>query len=494
MAITRVVEKDGRVVEYDRRQPEKSVLYKIVQEHGQTLFAQAEAQGEHGYGYPAHVKREFERYQACGILQHGFARIACDTPDCKSERLVAYSCKGRSICPSCVARRMADGAAHLVDNVLPIAPYRQWTLSLPYRTRYRIGYDKARISKVLSLFLRAVFACQRTRARRMGIKKPLPAAVTLCQRFGSLLQFSPHFHSWLPDGVFYLDDAGKVAFAQLEPPTDREIESLVLRIESRIESWLCQDEFEDVDEEQKTQVVLATDNTRVGTSSTASFSDDRPLCARSNGYSLHADLLLEKQERKKLERCLRYGLRHPFAQRRLSLSDDGRVHLKLRKPFYTGQTHLTLEPVEFLRRLAATVPPKRLNMVRFHGAFAPRSKVRSALASLLPKPPATKSSKSADAIEGDASDETADKRKVPYAYRRPWAELLKRVFDLNILDCPQCSSKMRNISHIEKPETIASILSHLGLPTNAPMMAPARAPPQLDFDLDGEFDAAAPWD
>jgi len=60
--------------------------------------------------------------------------------------------------------------------------YRQWTLSLPYRVRYRVGADNALPSKVLSVFLRMLFAWQRRRARRAGIAKPLTGAVTLCQR------------------------------------------------------------------------------------------------------------------------------------------------------------------------------------------------------------------------------------------------------------------------------------------------------------------------
>jgi hypothetical protein len=39
-------------------------------------------------------------------------------------------------------------------------------------------------------------------------------------------------------------------------------------------------------------------------------------------------------------------------------------------------------------------------------------------------------------------------------------ELLKRVFDLDII-CARCGSKMHRISHIDEPETIAKILSHL---------------------------------
>jgi hypothetical protein len=495
MAVTRVVDKHGRCTEYERRRPEQSTLYRIVQDNIQTLFAEAEARSELGFGYPAHVKREFLRYMSCGILSAGFARISCAGQGCKFERLVAYSCKGRCICPSCVARRMADGAAHLVDRVLPVvAGYRQWTLSLPYRVRLRIGYDKARLSKVLAIYLRTVFAWQRTRARRVGISKPLCGAVTLCQRFGSLLQFSPHFHSWLPDGVFYVAPAGEVAFQRLDPPEDRDVQMLVARIEQRIDRFLDEDDCADADDEQ---AALALERDRTLTPPMSMLPLQRPLCATSNGYSLHADLAVHADERKKLERGLRYGLRYPFAQRRLSQRPDGKVVLQLRKPYFTGQTVIVLEPLEFLRRLAATIPPRRLNMLRFHGVFAPNAKVRPALAALLPKPPAAKATSAGDVAVNSTEPTEGDapaKRDVPWSYRRPWAELLKRVFDIDdILQCPQCGSKMRNISHIEQPATIARILEHLGLPSTAPPIAPARAPPQLDLDLDAEYPVADNW-
>ncbi len=68
MAVTRVVDKDGRCIEYERRRPEQSTLYRIVQDNIETLFAEAEGRSEHGFGYPEHVKREFWRYLSCGIL------------------------------------------------------------------------------------------------------------------------------------------------------------------------------------------------------------------------------------------------------------------------------------------------------------------------------------------------------------------------------------------------------------------------------------------
>jgi hypothetical protein len=47
------------------------------------------------------------------------------------DRLVPFSCKGRAVCPRFGGRRMAERAAHLVDDVFPIVPVRQWVLSPP---------------------------------------------------------------------------------------------------------------------------------------------------------------------------------------------------------------------------------------------------------------------------------------------------------------------------------------------------------------------------
>ena len=66
--------------------------------------------------------------------------------------------------------------------------------------------------------------------------------------------------------------------------------------------------------------------------------------------------------------------------------------------------------------------------------------------------------------------------------------MLRRVFDIDLV-CDVCGDKMHHISHIEKPSTIALVLGHLGLETTPPVVAAARAPPQLDFDLGDELDA-----
>jgi len=52
----------------------------------------------------------------------------------------------------------------------------------------------------------------------------------------------------------------------------------------------------------------------------------------------------------------------------------------------SGQAELLLEPVEFLCRLAALVPPLRVNLVRFFGFFAPNASLRKHVVPQPPKP------------------------------------------------------------------------------------------------------------
>ena len=114
---------------YRRREPEQTLLYRLVQEHWKTFEAFARERDPTGRGLPRYVRNAFEGFLECGILQHGFVRVRC--PACEFDSVVAFSCKQRGVCPSCAARRMSDTAAQLVDRVFPRVPVRQWVLSLP---------------------------------------------------------------------------------------------------------------------------------------------------------------------------------------------------------------------------------------------------------------------------------------------------------------------------------------------------------------------------
>jgi hypothetical protein len=107
-------------------------------------------------GLPDYVVREFEDCLESGRLEHGFLRVQCES--CHHGKLVAFSCKRRGFCPSCGARRMADSAAHLVDEVLPKKPIRQWELSVPFPLRYLFATNPKVMSRVLTIVHRLIRA------------------------------------------------------------------------------------------------------------------------------------------------------------------------------------------------------------------------------------------------------------------------------------------------------------------------------------------------
>jgi hypothetical protein len=80
----------------------------------------------------------------------------------------------------------------------------------------------------------------------------------------------------------------------------------------------------------------------------------RPAChARSDGYDLHAGVLVPAEDRARLERVCRYALRPPLAADRVRRPGDGDVILELRHRWADGTTHLRFDPIELLERLAA---------------------------------------------------------------------------------------------------------------------------------------------
>src|SRR5207248_3025284 len=128
-------------------------------------------------------------------------------------------------------------ATHLVDRVLPRVPMRQWVLSLPRWARFLLARDPTLITRTLQLALRCIFARQRLRARRQGVRGARAGAVTFVQRFGSALNLNVHFHCVVPDGV-WTREGGNVRFVPLPALTEDDVVQVLHRLERRIRALL----------------------------------------------------------------------------------------------------------------------------------------------------------------------------------------------------------------------------------------------------------------
>jgi hypothetical protein len=106
-------------------------------------------------------------------------------------------------------------------------------------------------------------------------------------------------------------------------------------------------------------------------------------------------------QRKELEQLCRYITRPAIANERLKRNRAGQVVLQLKSPYKDGTTHIVMEPLEFMERLAALVPRPRLHLIRFHGVLAPNAKLRS---KFVPAPAehAAESSSEDTHAQGDA--------------------------------------------------------------------------------------------
>ena len=467
---------------YRPRDPRDAFLYRVVQENFQTFLRDRE---EEGRFVPRHVVREFESFLKCGVLAHGFMRLKCDS--CEHEKLVAFSCKRRGFCSSCGARRMSEQAAFLTDWVLPDAPIRQYVLSVPMPLRFWMARDSRLLGTVLAIFIRAVTGFQREKAKQAGFKNGESGSVTLVQRFGGSANLNIHFHTLMMEGVYREEEDGKAIFHELPAPTNEEIQALLTKIQMRVVRALLRlgklSPNENSSPEETTAELLdlcqaASIQNKIAVGERAgeqvrkigSFGlDGEPAfyvaerCANLGGFSLHANTSVLAHKKEDLEKLCRYVARPPIAEMRLKEVADGGVIYRFKKEWSDGTTAVYFTPLEFIEKLVALIPEPRIHLTRFHGVLAPHHRFRN---QIVPKKPEPKEQK------------LGEQQKSRDPRRLSWAELLKRIFQVDLHECPDCGGQLIFIAAILEKKVVEKILSHLGLPTVPPTFHPARPPPQ----------------
>jgi hypothetical protein len=191
---------------YARREPEKTALFQVLQQHLLT-FEQEWTDKSDGRTLPSFVTEELHDFLGCGILARGFAQLFCKT--CHKRFVVGWSCKGRGFCPSCGGRRMNAGALNLLDHVLPNVPLRQFVVTVPFPLRFPLAFDGKLLSQVLRIFIDTVAANYRMRLADRGIPGGKHGAVAVIQRANSDLRCNPHIHAIFLDGLYAPDRDGK---------------------------------------------------------------------------------------------------------------------------------------------------------------------------------------------------------------------------------------------------------------------------------------------
>jgi len=438
---------------YRVRRPETSVLYKTIQNDLESWLQERSFNNE----LPLFIEKEFRLFLRCGILSYGFARAHC--AGCGHDFLIAFSCKRRGFCPSCNTRRMVEIAAHLVDEVFPQVPVRQWVLSLPKRFRYFLQHNRGYVRPVLAIMIKAIekelirnVPCDSSGCR-LG-------AVSFLQRFGSMLNLHFHFHSCVIDGLF--DKEGNFY------PID----------------YLSQDDIKAVEEKVRRKVIRFFLKKGLLEEEEAM----NMLSWEHSGFSLNATVRIEAEDREGLERLIRYCARPIFASSRLEKIGE-KIRYVLSKRSRGKEWVLDLTPFELLDRLAVLIPPPRLHRHMYHGVLAPNSPLRSRIVFFAGKEidlrlfwdkVLQKESKEDGFVKQALINETEENRPQKIG----WAKLISRIYEVMPLICPICSKERKIIAFIEERTSIEKILISLNEPEYPPKVASARGPPEMKFEYD----------
>jgi Putative transposase/Transposase zinc-binding domain len=477
------------VATYVPRDPSGTVLYHGIAEHLETFLASL-ADDPEATGFPAYVQREFDDYLRCGILAHGFLRLGCDT--CHHELLVPFSGKRRGFCPFCAGRRMAQIAAHLVEQVIPWVPTRQWVVSVLVPLRYWTASSQDLTTQVHTIIRTTIGQYYVNQAVTHGHPRGQvqPGSVTFIQRFGGALQLNVHDHVLFLEGVF-LDRTAQgrpPRFLAGEPPTDTDIAAVVQKISRRVIRLLRRlgyletgleppvatgyDPLRDTAPELARTMAASVQQRiafgdragqhvrRIGAGFGAEGEAPRltgPRGASVNGFSLHANTAMPAHRRDPLAQRIRYTARGAVSLERLQEDANGELIYTFTHRWSDGTTGIRLAPLELLEKLAALVPLPHVHLVRYGGCLAPHSPLRE---SVIPTP-------RQQGIDGEGAPPAT-----PYW---PWARLLGRVFGLDMRTCPFCHrGSLRIIAVITQEAVITRILRHLQLASVPPPIAPAR--------------------
>ena len=307
-----------------------------------------------------------------------------------------------------------------------------------------------------------------------------PGMIAGIQTFGELVHYHPHIHVIATDGAFRPDGT-----FMLLPEYGTEL---------LLETW----------QTKVFDFLLAADRIDQATV-------DQMRSWEHSGFSVDNSVYLSPGDTFALERLAQYILRCPFSLARVvRLTEDGSVIYRAEKDHclrFPGpasgdlrggprRNFQVFSALDFLAELTQHIPEKGEHLVRYYGWYSHRQR------GIRAKRQAEESKTAAIGMDRSAvvAAKPADAGPRPGSVST-WAMLIKRVYEVDPLECPCCGGAMKVISFIERNqrEVIERILRHCGL-WEGPIrtLAGPRGPPgsseerldeprELQLVLDPEF-------
>ena len=432
----------GPMQVYRARNPKKSPLWQCADRHYDAFEeAYPEAyQPRYGILRPI-IPQVVHKFLVCGNLERGFARVRCD--HCEHEYLLAFSCKSRWFCPSCHQKNVQTTARFILERVVAPVPHRHYVLAIPrmlrpyfQRHRYLLKKLCALAHESLAEYLRAALDCP----------KGVPGLIMTLHTFGEYLDFHPHIHALVADGLFLreLPESAPAPASGLQPPACGSFLPLP-------ESPLTP-----LEELFRAKVI----NLLVGEKLLPPERVQVLYSWKHSGFNLHAGEPVPPEAKADLEDLAQYILRNPFSVEKMTLeSPTDMVIYRSRLNAKINRNFEVFTATDFLAAITQHIPDKGAQMVRYYGWYS--NKMRGVRQRGLPP----------ELVFHRPGVAPPPPLKLP---SKRWRDLILRVWHVDPLRCPVCQNPMRVIAVVDDARVVEKILRHLG----AWHDPPARPPPQ----------------
>jgi hypothetical protein len=328
--------------------------------------------------------------------------------------LVAFSCRGRSFCPSCEKKRQILWAEWLCEEVLAKVAHRHVVLSIPRLLRPLLRRRRELLTELARAAAEAV-----SELVRRGLGDAVrPGVVVSIATAGDLLQWHPHVHLLTTDG-------GRTAEGSWQPLPQWDGGRLMSLFRERLLARL-------VEAHAMSHELVA-----------------KLLAWRHPGFSAHVGEELAPEEKQRLCDTAAYLVRNPLSLKKLVYLDGEKavVYRSRMNPFL-GRNFEAMDPLEWLARLCDHIPDPGQHRTLFYGEYS--SRVRGCGAS--------------DGPEALAAEQPPPRKRSSPS----WGRLIAKVYQVDPLLCTRCGKRMSTIAFVTDQLAIGMLLDHLAVPCPAP--------------------------
>ena len=267
-----------------------------------------------------------------------------------------------------------------------------------------------------------------------------PALILTLHTFGEYLDFHPHVHALVADGLFTRDGV-------FHPLPELPLQPLAELFRAHVLKLLVD------------LKLLAPERVQV------------LLSWKHSGFNVHAGDPVPPENKAELEKLAQYILRNPFSVEKMTMESptDTIIYRSTLNP-KINRNFEVFTPTDFLAAITQHIPDQGAQMVRYYGWYSnkmrgQRHRADTGAPSAPLRPPNT----------------PPPPAKLP---SKKWRDLIMQVWHTDPLICPRCQHPLRVIAVIDQRAMVEKILRHLGLWSGTPLLAPARGPPDAD---------AGPW-